>query len=181
FELEEQIGAGGMGVVYRARYVGNDRKVALKLLPQHVATNPALAARFEREMAILKDLRHPHIVHCFGGTCEGDQWFYAMQLVEGGSIDKLLRDRGVLPWERVVEYGLQICSALQHAHQRGVIHRDVKPANLLLTVKDKIKLSDFGLALVTDESRLTAAGKAVGTYYYMAPEQIRGSPPLSDK
>src|SRR5213078_2437903 len=130
FELEEQIGSGAMGLVYRARFVKNDRRVALKLLPKEVAVNKTLAARFQREMEILKDLRHPHIVHCFGGTCEGDQWFYAMELVEGGTVEGLLQEHGCLPWERVIEYGVQLCSALAYAHSRGVIHRDIKPANL---------------------------------------------------
>ncbi len=179
FELEEQLGAGGMGVVYKARYVRNDRRVAVKLLPDHVAANETLAARFAREMEVLKELKHPHIVHCFGGTTEGKQWFYAMELVEGGSIETRLREKGRLPWEEVIEYGLQICQALAHAHKNNVIHRDLKPANLLLTRAGQIKLADFGLALVTDGDRLTAAGKTMGTFLYMSPEQIRGKPPLS--
>jgi eukaryotic-like serine/threonine-protein kinase len=179
FELEEQLGAGGMGVVYKARYVGNDRRVAVKILPDHVAANPVLAARFAREMEILKDLKHPHIVHCFGGTTEGKQWFYAMELVEGGSIESLLKEKGKLPWEEVIEYGKQMCAALEHAHTHNVIHRDIKPANVLLSKAGKVKLADFGLALVADGDKLTAAGKTMGTFLYMSPEQIRGKPPLS--
>ncbi len=181
FELEEQIGAGGMGVVYRARYVGNDRRVALKLLPKHIADNPTLLARFQREMDILKDLRHPHIVHCFGGTCEGNQRFYAMELVEGGTIDSLLRQHERLSWGRVVEYAVQVCAALEHAHENGIVHRDLKPANLFLTKSGKIKLGDFGLALVADGDKLTASGKTLGTFHYMSPEQIKGTPPVSNK
>lgn len=179
FELEEQLGAGGMGVVYKARYVKNDRRVAVKLLPDHVAANETLAQRFAREMELLKELRHPHIVHCFGGTTEGKQWFYAMELVEGGNIETRLKEKGRLAWEEVIEYGLQICKALEHAHRNNVIHRDLKPANLLLTRSGQIKLADFGLALVADGDRLTAAGKTMGTFLYMSPEQIRGKPPLS--
>ena len=142
FELEEQIGAGAMGVVYRARFVKNDRRVALKLLPKEVAANATLAARFQREMEILKDLRHPHIVHCFGGTCEGDQWFYAMELIDGGSLQGLLAEQGKLPWRQVVDIAEQVCAALDHAHAQGVIHRDIKPGNLLLTRSGKIKLAE---------------------------------------
>lgn len=181
FELEEQIGAGAMGVVYRARFVKNDRRVALKLLPQDVAANATLAARFQREMELLKDLRHPHIVHCFGGTCEGDQWFYAMELVEGGTLASLIDEQGRLPWRETIEFGLQVCAALEHAHQRQVIHRDLKPGNLLITKTGKLKLSDFGLAQVMSETKLTAAGKTVGSLHYMAPEQIQGKPPLSNR
>jgi eukaryotic-like serine/threonine-protein kinase len=181
FELEEQIGAGAMGVVYRARFVKNDRRVALKLLPPDVAANPTLAARFQREMELLKDLRHPNIVHCFGGTCEGDQWFYAMELVEGGTVASLLQEQGRLPWRQVIDFGLQICAALEYAHERDIIHRDLKPGNLLLTKAGKLKLSDFGLAQMSAETKLTAAGKTVGSLHYMAPEQIQGKPPLSNR
>lgn len=181
FELEEQLGAGGMGVVYKARFVKNDRRVALKLLPVEVAANEILSARFDRELEILKDLRHPSIVHCFGGTCEGSQRFYAMELVEGGTVESVLKEHGRLPWKRVVDYAIQVCSALAYAHAQGVIHRDIKPANLLLTKAGKIKLSDFGLALVASGNKLTSAGKTLGTLHYMAPEQIRGSPPLSNR
>ncbi|MBS0265711.1 MAG: protein kinase [Planctomycetes bacterium] len=181
FELEQHIGSGAMGVVYRARFVKNDRRVALKLLPPEVAANPTLAARFQREMEILKDLRHSHIVHCFGGACEGDQWFYAMELVDGGSLHGLVVDQGKIPWRRVVEISLQVCAALEHAHARGVIHRDLKPGNLLLTKPGKVKLADFGLALVAAETRLTSAGKTLGSIHYMAPEQINGKQPLSNR
>jgi serine/threonine protein kinase len=181
FELEEQVGSGAMGVVFRARFVKNDRRVALKLLPKEVAANATLAARFQREMEILKDLKHPHIVNCFGGTCEGDQWFYAMELIDGGTLATLLAEQGRLQWRQVVEFGIQVCVGLDYAHTRGVIHRDLKPGNLLLTRAGKVKLGDFGLALVAAETRLTAAGKTMGSIHYMAPEQIQGKPPLSNK
>lgn len=92
FELLDKLGEGGMGVVYRARYVGNNRMVAVKLVPDEIAKNPTLVARFERELEVLKQLRHPHIVHCFGGICESKQRFYAMELVEGGTLHGLLRE-----------------------------------------------------------------------------------------
>lgn len=181
FELEAQIGSGGMGVVYRARFVKNDRRVALKLLPEGVASNATIVARFERELEILKDLRHPHIVHCFGGTCEGSRRFYAMELVEGGTIESVLKEQGRINGSRTIEYALELCSALAYAHAQGVIHRDIKPGNLLLTKDGKIKLGDFGLALMAASNKLTAAGKTMGTLFYMAPEQIRGRPPISHK
>jgi serine/threonine protein kinase len=179
FELLEKIGEGGMGVVYRARYVGNDRIVAVKLLPNDVADNPSLVARFDRELEILKQLRHPHIVYCFGGVCESKQRFYAMELVEGGTLAELLRDRGRFSWSHVVDYGLQMCAALQHAHERGVVHRDVKPGNFLIGKSGQLKLSDFGLATMASATRITRAGKTAGTFLYMAPEQIRGEPPVT--
>lgn len=170
-----------MGIVYRARYVGNNRMVAVKLVPDEVAANPVLVTRFERELDVLKQLRHPHIVHCFGGICESKQRFYAMELVEGGTLHSLLREVGKLPWETVIDYGQQMSSALDYAHARNVIHRDVKPGNFLISRNGKLKLSDFGLAVVVASQRITAAGKTLGTFHYMAPEQIRGKPPVTGK
>jgi len=176
FELEEKIGEGGMGVVYRGRYVKNNRRVAVKLLPEDVA-DEIILKRFEREVELLKTLRHPNIVHSFGGVCEDKRRFYAMELVEGGSLDTLLRSRGgSLPWERVIELGVQMCSALQYAHEMGVVHRDIKPGNFLLTKDGQVKLGDFGLATVIAGNKLTASGKTVGSFRYMAPEQVRGKP-----
>jgi len=181
FELLDKLGEGGMGVVYRARYVGNDRIVAVKLVPPEVSENTTLLARFEREIDVLKQLKHPNIVHCFGGTCESQQRFYAMEVIDGGTLADLLRQKGRLSWDRVIDLGIQMCAGLQFAHERGVIHRDIKPGNFLLTKSGKVKLSDFGLATVTAANRLTAAGKTLGTFLYMAPEQIRGKPPLSNR
>ncbi|WP_166827688.1 serine/threonine-protein kinase [Thalassoroseus pseudoceratinae] len=173
FELLDQIGEGGMGVVYRARYVVNDRILAVKLLPRDVQDEQALA-RFERELEILKNLKHKHIVRCFGGACENKRRFYAMELVEGGALDDLLRQERRLPWNKVVEFGQQMAAALAYAHEHQVVHRDVKPGNFLITREGRLKLSDFGLATVAAARKITSAGKTMGTFHYMAPEQIRG-------
>jgi eukaryotic-like serine/threonine-protein kinase len=178
FELLDKLGEGGMGVVYRARYVVDNRHVAVKLLPANIA-NEMILSRFERELEILNTLRHPHIVRCFGGVCEGNQHFYAMELVEGGTLDRLLEERGKFSWEATVQFAQQMASGLAYAHERGVVHRDVKPGNFLLTPAGKLKLSDFGLATVEAATKITAAGKTMGTFPYMAPEQIRGRPPVS--
>lgn len=173
FEVLDQIGEGGMGVVYRARYVVNGRHVALKMLPADV-TDKTVLARFEREVEVLKNLKHPNIVRCFGGSCEDKRRFYAMELIEGGTLEERLQQKGRLPWEQVIYYALQICSALECSHSNGVIHRDIKPSNFLVTSTGQVKLSDFGLASVEAASKITAAGKTAGTFLYMAPEQIRG-------
>lgn len=162
-----------MGVVYRARYVKNDRQVAVKLLPEEV-TDEIVLGRFDRELEILRKLRHPNIVHSFGGTTEGEHRFYAMEIVTGGSFDKLLEKRGPLPWELAVKYFQQMTSALEYAHSHGVTHRDIKPGNFLISSNGQLKLSDFGLATFASAQNLTAAGKTMGTFRYMSPEQIRG-------
>lgn len=162
-----------MGVVYRARYVVNNREVAVKMLPEDV-TSATVLARFERELEVLKNLKHPNIVRSFGGVCEDKRRFYAMELVEGGTLEDQLRARGRLPWEHTVEYALQMCAALDYLHRNGIIHRDIKPANFLIADNGVLKLSDFGLASVIAARRITTAGKTAGTLLYMAPEQIRG-------
>ncbi|MEZ6144164.1 MAG: protein kinase [Planctomycetaceae bacterium] len=171
--MKERLGEGGMGVVYRARYVVKDIDVAVKMLPDDV-TNPVVLARFEREVELLKSLQHPNIVRSFGGVCEDKRRFYAMELMSGGSLEDMLQERGKLPWELVIEYGKQMCAALDYLHKNGVIHRDLKPANFLIDQQGTLKLSDFGLASVLASRRITTAGKTAGTLLYMAPEQIRG-------
>ncbi len=173
FELIEQVGEGGMGVVYRARYVVNNREVAVKMLPADV-TDPTVLARFERELEVLKSLKHPNIVRCFGGQCEDKVRFYAMELVTGGTLESELQRRGRLSWEMVLSYGEQICKGLAVAHAQGVVHRDIKPSNFLVTPEGQLKLSDFGLATMSASRKITQAGKTAGTFLYMAPEQIRG-------
>ncbi|MDB5335883.1 MAG: Serine/threonine protein kinaserelated protein [Planctomycetaceae bacterium] len=181
FELQEQLGAGGMGVVYRAKYTKTGQVVALKVLSPGLQEDEKLIARFTRELEILKKLKHPNIVQCYGGGRLGAQRFYAMELVEGGSLSELLKKKGKFDWQQVIEYGLQICAALEHAHENGVVHRDLKPPNLMLDKSGNIKLADFGLARISDATALTAAGKTLGTFAYMAPEQISGSSPITPK
>ncbi|QDT18216.1 serine/threonine-protein kinase [Alienimonas californiensis] len=184
FELLERIGQGGMGEVWKARFVKNDRIVAVKLLPSDV-TDETVLARFEREVGLLRDMRHPHIVHTFGGMTDGDKGpgkspnrrFYAMEYLTGGTLQDLLERDGRLGPETVVQYAKQICAALAFAHDRGVIHRDLKPGNFLLAEDGTLKLADFGLAAVREGNKLTAEGRTMGTFRYMAPEQIRGRPP----
>jgi serine/threonine-protein kinase len=180
FEIHERLGVGGMGVVYRALYTENGREVALKVLSPALSGNAQVAARFEREMAILKKLRHPNIVQYFGGGRSGGQQFFAMEYVPGGSVEQLIKKKGKLPWEEALPILRQVAQALEYSHANGVIHRDLKPANLFFTGKgNRVKLGDFGIARDGDATALTAAGKTVGTYAYMAPEQIAGKPPIS--
>ncbi len=179
FQLEGRLGVGGMGIVYRATYLKGGQKVALKVLAPDLMAEKKVAQRFEREMEILKKLKHPHIVKYYGGSTAGAQRYYAMELVTGGSLEQKIRQEGRLTWEQTVDYGIQIAKALQHAHDAGVIHRDLKPANLLLTADGVLKLSDFGIARDTQSTALTAAGKTVGTMAYMAPEQITGKHPIT--
>ena len=173
FKLKDRLGEGGMGVVYRGEYAPNGREVAVKMLPRDVS-DPVILKRFEQELEILKGLKHPNIVRCFGGVCENDARFYAMELVDGGTLEEELDRRGRLPWEQCVEYGRQMAAGLQASHEKGIVHRDVKPGNFLKTPSGSLKLSDFGLARIDAGRNITRAGKTAGTVLYMAPEQIRG-------
>lgn len=181
FEVGDRLGIGGMGVVYRAVYTKTGTPCAIKVLSPDVSDSPSIQQRFEREIAILKKLQHPHIVKYYGGGKIGSQRFYAMEFVAGGSLEDLLLKKGKIPWEDALNYANQVALALEHAHTAGVIHRDLKPANLLVDGNNQIKLTDFGIARDTTATALTAAGKTVGTYAYMAPEQIRGKPPVDRK
>lgn len=181
FLIEKKLGVGGMGIVYKATYTKNGADVALKVLPLVLTANRKLVDRFEREMAILKKLKHPRIVQFYGGGEQDGQHFYAMEFINGGSLAELLEEQGRLPWQQVVEFGMQICEALEYAHENGIVHRDLKPANLFLGQDGKLRLGDFGVARDADATALTASGSTVGTQAYMAPEQITGKLPISNK
>ena len=181
FILGRQIGAGGMGIVYLATHIESGKQVALKVLPPALSDDEKLLQRFEREIGILKRLKHPNIVKYFGGgTHQGQRW-YAMEYIDGGSLHDILKKRKRLTWDQAIQVGRQLTAALEHAHNAGIIHRDLKPGNLFVTKNGRIKLGDFGIARDTEATALTAAGKTVGTYAYMAPEQIHGNAPISRK
>jgi eukaryotic-like serine/threonine-protein kinase len=176
-ELEEEIGRGGMGRVFRARHVRLDRAVAVKFLAEELASNPELKARFAREARALALLDHPNIVrvHDFGEE-EGESYL-VMELVEGRSLAELLP----LPPAEAVRIALLVCEALAYAHARGVVHRDIKPANILLDSEGRVKVTDFGIARILrpghSRDTLTAVHAVVGTPGYMPPEALTGAPP----
>ena len=179
YELIEPIARGGMGMVYRAVHQRLRRDVAVKILPQRCLTNPLDVARFQREMQAVGQLRHPGIVQATdGGEVDGVH-FLVMELVEGVDLNTLVKCSGPLPPADACELARRTALGLAYAHQQGVIHRDVKPSNVMLTAEGEIKILDLGLArmvgeqLVCDE--LTTIGQLMGTVDYMAPEQFENS------
>jgi len=181
FDVDRQLGVGGMGVVYLASHRDSGQHVALKVLSPAFTADKKLNDRFVREIEILKKLDHPNIVRYLGSGRSGEQRYYAMEYMDGGSLDTVLERKGQLTWEQTIKVGLQLCSALEHAHANGIVHRDLKPGNLFITKKGRLRLGDFGIARDNDATALTAAGKTVGTYAYMAPEQIHGKAPIGPK
>jgi len=181
FAVEKELGSGAMGSVWLATYLKTGGRVALKVINPGVAGNPNTVARFERETAILKKLNHPNIVRLLANGRYHRSPFYAMEYIEGESLDHILHRRGLFTWEETINIGKQICAALQHAHERGVIHRDLKPGNILMTPDGTAKLADFGIAKGLDTGQLTATNCAVGTAAYMSPEQCRGEKNLTSK
>ena len=135
FRIEEKLGSGAMGVVYRAIHEPTGQSVAVKVVAGEMAARGNAAERFERESDILKQFKHPNIVQHIGtGFSKSRELrFYAMEYVPGVTLDQVLAERGALPWREVVDLGLQLCEALQYAHERGVVHRDLKPSNLMIT------------------------------------------------
>ncbi|QDU90976.1 Serine/threonine-protein kinase PknL [Pirellulimonas nuda] len=181
FKLGDRLGTGTVGVVYRATSPDLDAPVAVKLLHPNVTGDANIVERFEREIVITERLNHPHIVRHFGGGQMNGQLFYAMQLLEHGSLKDRLARFGPMPWPQVAGFALQIASALQHAHNHGVIHRDLKPSNLFFNDQGDLVLGDFGIARDTYAADITAQGITVGTYAYMSPEQIRADARISGK
>jgi eukaryotic-like serine/threonine-protein kinase len=191
FEIIAPLGAGGMGEVYRARDTRLGREVAIKVLPQHLSSQPEVRARFEREAKTVSGLNHPNICTLFDVGREGDTDYLVMELIEGDTLAERLK-RGPLSTGDLLRYGTQIADALDRAHRAGVIHRDLKPGNIMMT-RAGAKLMDFGLARATGLAGaagsgtlaalsqsptaahpLTAEGTIVGTFQYMSPEQLEG-------
>lgn len=181
YVLSDVLGVGTVGTIYAATHKETGAAVAIKRLHPGVSREPTIVARFKREMLILGRLRHPNIIEYHGGGTFEDQLFYVMELVDGGTVKELLATQGPMAWPVVVELTRQICSALQCAHNHGVIHRDLKPGNLFLTMDGELKLGDFGIARDQTRGDLTSAGMTVGTHAYMAPEQITGDQSISGK
>ena len=181
YRIEQQIGAGGMGVVYRAHDCRLDRDVALKLLPESLLKDPAASERLRKEALALSKLNHPNIAHVYDFDTQGGVAFLIMECVTGETLSKKLTS-GPLPEEVAVNIGVQIASALEDAAEVGVVHRDIKPSNIMLTSKGTVKVLDFGLAKLfrAGDHELTRSHDdipdAAGTLPYMAPERLKSEP-----
>src|SRR5215218_9261607 len=179
YELGRRLGIGGMSTVQLALDRRLERDVAVKLLAEHLADDPSFVSRFRREALAAARLVHPNVVQVFdfGFDEAAHRHFIVMEAVPGRSCAELLRERGHLELAQAVEIVAQACRGLDYAHRNGVVHRDVKPGNLLVTDDGVVKLADFGIAKATEQSSITQVGSVLGTAAYLAPEQARGEEP----
>lgn len=176
YRLDDRIAGGGMGAVYEATDERLGRTVALKLLRDELAEDPRFIERFRREARAAAALAHPNIANVYDYGEDGVCHYIVMEKVSGRNLAQLLRDDGPLEPERAAAIGAQIADALGHAHAAGVVHRDVKPANAIVDERDRVKVTDFGIARAMGESTLTATGTIMGTAAYLSPEQAQGTP-----
>jgi len=175
YQLEEEIGRGSMGMVYRGRQIALGREVAIKVLSQALAKDTSYVARFIREAQIIAGLNHPNIVQIFDAGQQNGLLYFVMEFVQGPTIASLLQLDGTIPHYLAAEYAAQIADALDSAYrERNVIHRDIKPENLMLDRWGKIKVMDFGLARAIGHQKITVAKTLVGSIYYASPEQVWG-------
>ncbi len=174
YVIESKIGAGGMGTVYHGRHADTGDEAAVKVLPASLAREEGFVARFFREIEALKKLVDPHVVRLYESGVDGETYYYAMEYVDGETLTARLRREKRIPWRETIEIAIEICAALKAAHDAGVVHRDLKPSNLLLARDGAVKLTDFGVAQIFAENRLTVTGGIIGTAEYMSPEQAQG-------
>ena len=182
FEVEKLLGQGGMGAVYLAREVSLDRQCALKLLPAHLVKEPSIVARFKREAQACAKLDHPHIIRGYRVGEEDGQYYFAMELVKGTSVEGMLSD-GPMAIDEAVRIVKEIAGALAYAHSHKMIHRDIKPDNIMVTEDGVSKLADLGLvkAADTDKTRITVSGSGMGTPAYMPPEQAKAAKHVDER
>jgi hypothetical protein len=176
YRLESRLGFGGMSTVHLAMDMRLERQVAVKLLAEHLADDPAFVSRFQREAQAAARLVHPNVVQVFdsGRDERTSQYFIVMEYIEGSSCAEILRDDGWVEVDEALSIIEQACEGLHYAHRHGVVHRDVKPGNLLRAREGEVKLADFGIAKATEQSSITQVGSVLGTAAYLAPEQARG-------
>src|SRR5690348_10660053 len=188
YRIEDRLGSGGMSSVFRATDTILERTVAVKILAEHLSDDERFVARFRREALAVAKLVHPNIVQVYDTGIDSDRHYIVMEYVRGRSGAQLLQAEGKLDPETTVEIGVQACAGLDYAHRHRIIHRDVKPGNLMIIGGPAgggdmtVKLADFGIARASEQTRITQVGSVVGTAAYLAPEQARGeeATPSSD-
>ncbi len=176
YELLETVGQGGMATVYRARRASDGKLVAVKILREPYAHDREFVERFQREAVAAASLSHPNVVPVLDSGEDGGVRFLVMEYVEGEDLKSHLRRTGALPAARAAAIAAAVCEALQYAHAQGIVHRDIKPQNILLTPTGQVKVTDFGIARALSAATITETGTVLGSVHYLSPEQARGEP-----
>jgi eukaryotic-like serine/threonine-protein kinase len=174
YAIEERVATGGMGTVFVATDERLGRRVAVKVLKEELADDPRFVERFRREARAAGALSHPNVAGVYDFGEDSDRHFMVMEMAPGRDLAQVLREEGQLSPDRVVRIGTQIAEALGHAHSAGLVHRDIKPANAIIGEKDRVKVTDFGIARAAGDATLTATGSVLGTAHYISPEQAAG-------
>ena len=175
YALVDELGQGGMSVVFKAKHKMTEQEVALKILPPELAAHSQVKSRFLEEARALAALDHPNIVHLYNFGQENGSFVLAMQYVQGRTWERMILEAKRLDWKTTCRISIDVLKALEYAHGRGVVHRDMKPSNVLVRASDSAAtVMDFGIAKMTTSTKLTATGQTMGTVRYMSPEQVRG-------
>ena len=175
YELEEIVGSGGMSVVYRAWDLKNDREVAVKVLRFEHNTDQDLMRQFNREAQAASKVTHPNIVSMYDVGQDGDTRYLVMEYVKGVTLKEMIRQQGRIECKRAVQITLKILAAIDHAHKNNIVHRDIKPQNILVDNEGRVKVTDFGIARVLDSTSNTGTGNVLGSVHYFSPEQAKGA------
>jgi serine/threonine protein kinase len=177
YKILALLGEGGMGAVYKAMDRELERTVALKIIRPELAVNEHILARFKQELILARRVTDRNVIRIFDlGEAEGLK-FITMEFIEGKDLSSLLKEKGRLSFEEFADVMMQVCSALHAAHAEGVVHRDLKPQNIMVDKNGKVKVMDFGIARTMEEGGMTQTGMMIGTPDYMSPEQVRGEHP----
>ena len=174
YELIEKIGGGGMALVYKARCKLLNRFVAVKVLRPDFTNDEEFIKRFKIEAQAAASLSHPNIVSIYDVGNEGDIHYIVMEYIDGATLKEYLEEKGALDWKEAVNISIQICLAIKHAHENNIVHRDIKPHNILFTKDGMVKVTDFGIARAVTSSTITMVGGTIGSVHYFSPEQARG-------
>ena len=175
YKILQIIGMGGMGVIYKALQEPLDRVVALKVLPPQFCSNEEVSRRFDIEAKAISLLQHQNIVNIYENGCADGFRYFAMQFVDGDNLSAVIQHKKMMPIHEVIDYSKQICRGLRYAHAQNVIHRDIKPHNILIDKENVVRLTDFGIAKIFTLDNITMTGITVGTPEYMSPEQAEGN------
>lgn len=174
YEIIETVGKGGMAIVYKAKCLMLNRYVAIKVLRPEFREDKDFINRFKIEAQSAGSLSHPNIVSIYDVGQDGDLDYIVMEYVEGVTLKQYIDAKGIIPWREAVDYAAQICAGLEHAHKKGIIHKDIKPHNVIITREGTLKITDFGIAKVMSSSTITTGNTTMGSVHYFSPEQARG-------